>query len=226
MLVRAFVVVVLAGVLAIAAPALAASVTFTFDNTSPLLTGPYPVAASGNTWLTAVFTDNVANTVDLVVTGNFKTYSGKNQGVDHIVFNVDPDSLLSLTTSDKTHIDSVSQSADGEGVPPDKGFDIDIKFGEGSSNLQGTQVAKITFSGTGLTANAFNAPSEPPKAGDPKYYTVVHVQDTPLPGGGFSSSKLANANPIPVPASATIGAALLACVVMCRVVRRRAAYAE
>jgi hypothetical protein len=206
--------------LGLCAPAFGDTLTINFDNNSTNISATsMPTAASGNTWLTATFSDagvdpmSHLNLVNLVLQANFAASKpGTNQGANEINFNCTTfDSMppVSLVTSNLQHISSIAQGANSEGISPADGFDIDIQLGNGASDLQLSQVAKITFAAAGLSVNDFATTSTS------GYLAAVHVQDTGPNGNnstklGASTDILTRTPATPAPSTRSAGLALLA----------------
>jgi hypothetical protein len=176
---------------------------------------------AGSTYLKATFTDVGVNKVALTIQANLVSP----EDIDHIYFNVAPDSLLTyLTWSNLQHITGISETDDATKAGPVHTFDIKLDSGEGSVNgLTTTQTASLLFTfngtqpaGTVLNANSFNART--PYC--PFYYAAAHVQNT---GGNYNdSSWAASGGPItsvPAPNAAWGGLVLLAGLALVQLTR-------
>ncbi len=170
----------------------AASFTINFSNAN-IITGSTPINGPSGLVGRAIFTDTVANTVSLTVLNLSPTAgAGSTQFFGELDLNVNPFPASPGGSESDPHIQGFSWSNNGiNGVSGAK-YDLAINFepSAGSRILPG-QSSTMTLTGTGLTANAFNAL-------DSKGVTLALLHVQALADG--SSTKLGGAGAVPEPA--------------------------
>ena len=210
LIVSALVVLLGLGSAVLHADVLTYNLDFTFSGGPPPGTPP---------WLTAVIEDESPDQVKMTLTA---AGLAPGLGVKTWDFNLtDPSLLFGMTlfqAENTIPILGISPSwgpdihqADGDGK-----YDITIDFDTAPANrFQFDDTVVLHFSGTGLTAAAFNALSAP-GGGAGQFHTAAHIIGYPDPGtpcvdtpGNCTSGWIADGRPIPEPSSVLLGA--LAC---------------
>jgi hypothetical protein len=222
---------------ATAQAALTISLNKTYTGTDP----------QGNTpWLVATFTDNVLAgpnndyvTLTLSVLGDplsasttdgLQTVSGVSEFVTKWSFNLDPAKSISSLTATRISgaTASVSKGSNNQDVLSSKGYDLLFDFpsagsGGGSSRLGAaaashkTSVYDLKIAGSDLSSTNFNFFNTPLDNVRGNFRSAAHVQ-----GIGTLSAGIGDVpNPVPMPAAAPMGLALMGILAAVKYVRGR-----
>jgi hypothetical protein len=177
------------------------------------LTFSYDTVFNGNTptstppWLTAEFTQNGSNTVDLTLTASLDVAS---EFISQVAFNVDPNIIPSTITIQQsggpltTAINNTTQN--GQVLLGSGNQDFDILFEWPTSNNPGvdrfdnSEVATFTLTYSGLTPEAFDFSN----GSNLNLYTGAHIQGIPVPGDGTTSGAISGHITTAVPEPTTM----------------------
>lgn len=187
------------------APADAKALTFTYDT---VFNGNTPTSTPP--WLTAQFTQNGSNTVNLTLTVNL---SVSTEFIGQLAFNVDPNITPSgiaiaqqnpepLGVPQATAINHTTQNAQVLLGSGNEHFDIlfDWPTANSGDRLDDSDVATFTLTYSGLTPEAFDFRN----GSNRNLYTGAHVQGIPVPDTDDTTSGAISGDPttaVPEPAT-------------------------